>query len=72
MGCCTERSSPTKGMQDAKQEVDLASKLDKTKSENKDGESNIETMNTQADTKRTDEEESQKTKKKDKKSKKLE
>ena len=46
MGCCTERSSPTKGMQDAKEQVDLASKLDKTKSDTKNGESNIETMNT--------------------------
>lgn len=49
MGCCTERSSPSKGMQDAKQEVDLGSKLDKTKFETKTGETNIETMNTEAD-----------------------
>ena len=59
MGCCTERSSPSKGMQDAKSEVDLGSKLDKNKYETKTGETNIETMNTEADsnTKRTDEEE---------------
>ena len=72
MGCCTERSSPTKGMQDANKEVDLGGKLDKTKSETKTEDPDIETMNTEADTKRTDEEESQKKKKKDKKSKKLE
>ena len=34
------------GMKDAKEEVDLGSKLDKTKSETKTDEPNIETMNT--------------------------
>ena len=46
MGCCTERSSPTKGMHDAKQEVDLGNKLEKTKTEAKIGDSNVENMNT--------------------------